>query len=103
IAFANLAQVYDGTPKSATASTTPAGLPVTITYDGQTTPPTNAGTYEVVAMIDTLTHSAMAGATLTIARATQTIAFADPGEIPANAPVTLAATSTSGQPVEFAL
>ena len=38
----DLAQTYDGTAKSATATTTPTGLTVVITYDGNTTAPTAA-------------------------------------------------------------
>ena len=34
IALGNLAQVYDGTPRAVTASTTPPGLGVAITYSG---------------------------------------------------------------------
>ncbi|WP_407639368.1 MBG domain-containing protein [Geotalea uraniireducens] len=40
----NLSATYDGSPKSATATTTPAGLAVTITYNGSAIPPTTPGT-----------------------------------------------------------
>lgn len=43
---------YDGTPQSATITTTPPGLNATYTYDGSSTAPTLPGTYEVVATID---------------------------------------------------
>ena len=48
-----LTQTYDGTPKSVTATTDPPGIPYTITYNGSTNIPTNAGTYTVVATINT--------------------------------------------------
>jgi hypothetical protein len=52
ITLADLNHDYTGTPKSATATTTPAGLSgVTVTYDGSTTAPTNAGSYAVVASL----------------------------------------------------
>ena len=52
ISLADLNQDYSGTPKAATATTTPAGLSgVVIKYDGSTTPPTNAGSYAVVASL----------------------------------------------------
>src|SRR5207249_5385763 len=45
----SLSQTYDGTPKSATATTTPAGLDLSFTYNGSPTPPTGANSYTVVA------------------------------------------------------
>ncbi len=103
IALGNLSHTYNGSPKSASATPTPAGLPVTITYDGNATAPTNAGTYAVAATINNGTHTATASGTLTITRATPTITFADPGNVPPNQSVTLAASSTSGSPVTFTL
>jgi hypothetical protein len=47
----DLVQNYDGTPRFATATTKPSGLTVDIVYDGSPSPPTAAGTYEVVATI----------------------------------------------------
>jgi DNA/RNA endonuclease G (NUC1) len=60
IVLTDLKQVYDGTPKSVTVTTTPAGLPVTVTYNGDTTAPTNPGTYAVNA---TLTDPNYSGST----------------------------------------
>jgi fibronectin type 3 domain-containing protein len=51
VALGNLNQAYDGTAKSATATTTPAGLTVVFTYDGSSAPPTNVGTYVVVGTV----------------------------------------------------
>ena len=51
VTLSNLQQAYDGTPKEATATTDPPGVSVSITYDGSTTPPTDAGSYAVVAKI----------------------------------------------------
>ena len=103
IALSNLSHTYNGSPKTATATPTPTGLPVTITYDGNVTAPIKAGTYAVSATINNGTHTATASGTLTIARATPTITFADPGTVPPNQSVTLAASSTSGTPVTFTL
>uniref|UniRef100_UPI002930B7C6 MBG domain-containing protein n=1 Tax=Pedobacter nototheniae TaxID=2488994 RepID=UPI002930B7C6 len=59
IALSNLAQIYDGTAKAATATTTPAGLSgLSITYDGSTTVPTAAGTYAVVASLNNTNYTA---------------------------------------------
>jgi hypothetical protein len=49
ITLANLSQVYDGTPKTASATTTPLSLSYAITYEGSATAPTNAGSYAIVA------------------------------------------------------
>lgn len=42
---------YDGTPKTPAITTNPAGLPVTFTYNGSSTPPTLPGTYDVVGTV----------------------------------------------------
>ncbi|MGD0090058.1 MAG: MBG domain-containing protein [Planctomycetota bacterium] len=68
VTLGSLTQTYDGTPKSATATTAPAGLQVTFTYDGSATPPTNVGSYAVVGTISdsNSSGSASASGTLTI-------------------------------------
>ena len=67
IALAGLAQTYDGTPKSVTATTTPAGLTVSTAYDGSATPPTNAGTYAVSATVDDPNYQGSGAGSLVIA------------------------------------
>jgi uncharacterized repeat protein (TIGR01451 family) len=52
ITLSNLTQSYDGSPKSATATTQPPGLGgVSITYDGSSAPPSAAGNHAVVAKL----------------------------------------------------
>jgi beta-lactamase superfamily II metal-dependent hydrolase len=65
--------------KTATAPTTPVGLSgVTITYNGSSTPPTNAGSYAVVASLTNSDYSAPeATGTLTIAKASATISLSN--------------------------
>jgi len=46
-----LVQAYDGTPKPVSVVTTPANVPVSVTYDGSATPPTFPGSYAVVATV----------------------------------------------------
>ena len=41
---------YDGAPHAVAVTTEPAGLPVTVTYDGDAAAPTHAGTYAVEAV-----------------------------------------------------
>ena len=78
LALSDLSHTYDGTPKSATVTTTPAGLTVvSVTYDGSATAPTNAGSYAVVASLTNADYQATdATGTLVIAKAAQTINFA---------------------------
>ncbi|HEY3369298.1 MAG TPA: MBG domain-containing protein, partial [Prolixibacteraceae bacterium] len=71
ILLSNLSQTYDGTAKSATATTNPAGLNVVdVTYDGLATLPTNAGSYTVVASLTNDNYQATnATGTLVIGKA----------------------------------
>ena len=66
VALSNLTQGYDGTPRPATATTTPAGLNVALTYDGSSTPPTHAGSYAVAATVTSPHYSGSASGTLVI-------------------------------------
>ncbi|MRS04916.1 hypothetical protein EG832_17130, partial [bacterium] len=52
ITASDLNQTYNGSPKTVTATTTPAGLSYSITYNGVTTAPTTANSYNVVATIN---------------------------------------------------
>lgn len=103
IIVGNLTQTYDGTPKSVTVSTNPAGLSYTLTYNGQEEEPVDAGLYDVLVVVTDPDYSGSASRTLTIARAPQTIDFAalDP-VFDDQESLTLTATSTSSLPVSFA-
>ena len=76
ITLANLAQTYDGNPKPASATTDPEGLTVAITYNGDSTAPTNAGSYTVVANITAPNYNGSTTATLIISPAAATITLA---------------------------
>ena len=52
VVLSELISAYDGTPQPVDLATIPAGLPVTVTYDGSPTPPVYPGTYAVVATIN---------------------------------------------------
>jgi hypothetical protein len=72
INISNLSQTYDGNPKPVTVS--PAvNVNYTVTYNGSTTPPTNAGTYTVLVTINDLNFQGTQTATLTIVPQTLTI------------------------------
>lgn len=77
IALSNISTVYNGLPQSVTATTTPAGLNVIITYDGSATPPTNAGSFAVIATLNSANYSGSKSETFFIDKAVLT-ATGDP-------------------------
>jgi len=70
VTLSNLSQTYDGTAKSVTATTTPSGLTVNLTYNGSTNAPTNAGSYTVIGTINDANYQGSATNTLVINNAT---------------------------------
>ncbi len=66
IVLAGLVQTYNGTARSASATTTPVGLPFSITYDGSSTAPTAHGSYAVSAVINDTTYQGSTTGTLVI-------------------------------------
>ncbi|MGD0091432.1 MAG: MBG domain-containing protein, partial [Planctomycetota bacterium] len=78
VALSGLIWTYDGTPKSATATTTPAGLNVILTYNGSTTAPTLPGSYAVVAAINDPDYAGSTTGTLVIVLAAAATASASP-------------------------
>ncbi len=102
--LSDLSHVYDGTAKSASATTMPAGLVVTFMYDGATSSvPVNAGSYGVEAVAVDAAWQGTASNTLVIAKAGQTIVFPAIADQDLNATVGLAATASSGLEVSFAV
>ena len=68
VALGSLAQTYDAYPKSATATTVPAGLAVAFTYNGATNPPVATGSYTVVGTVVAPEYAGSATGTLTISQ-----------------------------------
>lgn len=66
ITLGSLTQTFDGQPKAVTAMTTPAGLAVAISYNGNSSAPVNAGTYQVLATIAEVNYQGSAQGTLVI-------------------------------------
>jgi N-acetylneuraminic acid mutarotase len=66
VTLGGLNQTYDGTAKTVTVTTSPAGLAVTVTYNGSTTAPINAGSYAVIATINDPGYQGSASGTLVI-------------------------------------
>ena len=73
ITLGSLNQTYNGSAKTATATTTPSGLAVTFTYNGSATAPTSAGSYTVVGTINDANYQGSATGTLVIAQASSSI------------------------------
>jgi hypothetical protein len=67
VSLSNLSQTSDGSPKPVTVTTVPAGLGVTVTYNGFTSVPSAAGSYSVVATINDANYQGTASGTLVIA------------------------------------
>ncbi len=100
ITLGDLAHTYDGTARTVTATTTPAGLTVDITYNGYATPPTDAGSYAITATVNDPVFTGTTTATLEIAKATQTLTFEPPASAPLDGPpLVLTATSSADIPV----
>ncbi|MEQ8477261.1 MAG: MBG domain-containing protein, partial [Fulvivirga sp.] len=77
VAISNTTQTYDTNPKPVTTVTTPAGLAVDVTYAGSPTPPTNAGTYAIVATINDANYEGSNTGSLTINKAAATVAISN--------------------------
>jgi fibronectin type 3 domain-containing protein len=75
VSIGALTQTYDGSPKNVTAETVPADLGVQFTYDGQSTPPTPAGQYAVIATIMDADYSGSASGSLFITKAPAAISL----------------------------
>ncbi len=103
ISLGDLLQTYDGSPKSASATTVPPGLAVELTYDGSAGLPAAAGSHAVSATVADSNYFGSAIGTLVVAKAGQSIDFPAIGDQQATNVVVLSATASSGLPVGFAL
>ena len=102
VALLNLAQSYDGAPKSAAATTVPEGLVVRIAYDGAAEPPTAAGNYQVVATVEDEAWAGAATGTLIVAKAPAEIALQNLAQTYDGAPrIAAVATVPAGLPVDL--
>jgi autotransporter-associated beta strand protein len=98
----DLNQTYDGAPRTVSATTTPAGLPVSIRYDGEAIPPTGAGSYSVVATVEDRNYAGRADGTLLVAKAAAAVTLGDLVQSYDGAPKQVSAiTDPAGLPVNF--
>lgn len=77
VTLADLSQTYDGAAKAVTATTTPVGLMVNLTYDGSAVAPTNAGSYTVVGTVADANYEGSATSTLVIGKAVAAVTLGD--------------------------
>jgi len=77
VSLGNLTTTYNGTAKAASVTTLPAGLSVSLTYNGSATVPTAAGSYAVMATVNDANYQGAASDTLVIGKATATITLGD--------------------------
>lgn len=104
VELTGLTQTFDGAPKAAVGTTSPLGLSLALTYDGNLQVPSHAGTYAVVATVQDSNYEGTASGSLRILKAAQTLSF----ELPASAafgdpPITLTASASSGLAAGFAV
>jgi alpha-tubulin suppressor-like RCC1 family protein len=103
VTLSNTNQMYDGTAKSVTVTTVPAGQIVVVTYNGSAAAPTNAASYTVIATVNESMYQGGRTGTLTIAKAGQTVTFPAIGNKVTTDTVGLSATASSGLPVTFSV
>jgi uncharacterized delta-60 repeat protein len=78
LALGSLTQSYDGTPKSVSVITSPAGVATSVTYNGSNSPPTATGSYNVAANVVDPNYTAQpAIGTFTITSGTVRIAISN--------------------------
>ena len=66
VTLGSLSQIYNGSARSATATTSPADLTVNFTYNGSPNAPTNAGSYTVIGTINDPNYQGSATNTLVV-------------------------------------
>ncbi len=86
VTLGDLAQTYNGAPHSVSVSTTPDGLAVNVTYNGSPVPPTNAGSYAVVAAVNDVNYLGLANGTLVISPAPATVTLGSLSQVFDNTP-----------------
>ncbi|MEY3895149.1 MAG: hypothetical protein RLZZ214_668, partial [Verrucomicrobiota bacterium] len=96
VVLSGLAQNYDGTPKSATASTGPGSFDVDFTYDGSATEPTAVGSYAVVGTINNPSYAGSASGTLVISKGAATVVLGGLAQVHDGLPKSATATTSPG-------
>ncbi|MEI6785180.1 MAG: MBG domain-containing protein, partial [Verrucomicrobiota bacterium] len=108
VTLGRLSQTYNGSARTASVSTVPAGLGLSVTYNGSATAPVNVGSYTVVALVTNASYTGGATNTLAVAKASQTIdlQLEVTNSIPLNQftnPILVTASASSGLAVTLTL
>jgi|GEM_PF-3510272 len=100
----NMVKTYSGAAQSATAVTIPAGLAVSITYNGSSALPVNAGNYATAASINSADYSGSKDSVFVINKADQAISLQDiPDKGFNDAAFSVIALSNAGLPVVISI
>jgi hypothetical protein len=94
VTLTNLTQTYDGTAKSPTTTTSPAGKAVTFSYTPAN--PVNAGSYALVATVSDANYSGTAIGTLTVTKKTPAVTWDTPAEISSGTALSAAQLNATG-------
>ena len=94
ITLGNLSQTYDGTAKPASATTSPGGLNVTLTYDGFSSAPISAGTFAVVGTINESNYTGSSSGTLVVGKASATLSITGLNQTYDGSPKSVGVTTT---------
>ncbi len=81
VTLSNLVRTYNGQPQAVSATTAVIGLPVIVTYAGESVAPIDAGNYAVQAVINHPNYAGSASGTLTIGQATPVLTWQTPAAI----------------------
>jgi hypothetical protein len=96
VSLANLSQTYNGSPRSATATTNAPGRSTfQFTYNGSPVAPTAAGSYSVACTLVNDKHQGRATGTLVIAKATAAVFLGNLSQAYAGSPRSATATSNA--------
>ena len=102
VTLSDLNPTYTGSSKSPTVTTNPAGLAFSVTYDGLSQAPTNAGSYAIVATITEPGYTGSASGTLVIGKALATVTLGSLSPTYTGTPkAATATTSPAGLAVSF--
>ena len=104
IILGNLEATFNGQPQHVRVSSSPSNLNIGVTYGGQFSPPTNAGTYQVIATVADNNYQGSDTATLVIRKAGQLITAPLVGnKVVSDPSVKLSAEASSKLPVTIQL
>jgi lysophospholipase L1-like esterase len=105
VALTELEQIYDGSPRVPVVTTQPSELNYVVTYDGAESAPVDAGSYEVLVVIDQYGWEGGTQGLLTVHPAAQQITFElDSDQVDTDhPPISLEAQADSELTVEFSV